>query len=386
MKKKIMLALALCSLLAVNKVYAQPVDTAFTDDNFYKCVIDNYNGENGTSKTVSDILNDEQIQTIEHLICNNENIKEINGIERLKSLQTVDLKNNEITTISPLINSNSTILEKIDISNNNIKWLYITNLPTLNELDISDNGMEHLILGNYIQTLRLDGNNFMKNIYLNLKNEKSVNVYDYILFDNIGATTDRLTIEYDIEDETIAKKEQEKITAQKEGTTQAKLKIKNGERIIYGQTPDNTSNSTITVQNTCMPLTTGARRYTVTFETNGGKELESIGTTIMLGIDPKEEKLELPTPTKEGYKFIGWYTDKDLKNKANIKSYGDIVNLENINEDECSAETIVRLYAKWDKSVENPKTGVVSYGTAGLLALVTLSGTYVLYKNKISKI
>lgn len=36
--------------------------------------------------------------------------------------------------------------------------------------------------------------------------------------------------------------------------------------------------------------------------------------------------------------------------------------------------------------VENPKTGVTSYATAGLLSLITLGGIYILYKNKMSKI
>ena len=67
-------------------------------------------------------------------------------------------------------------------------------------------------------------------------------------------------------------------------------------------------------------------------------------------------------------------------------NHGDIENLENINEDECSRDLIVRLYAKWDKAVENPKTGVASYGTVGLLSLITIGGIYILYKNKMSNI
>lgn len=388
MKKRIIMTLALCSLLATNKVQAKPINTAFTDDNFYKCVIENYNSENGQAKGTDYNITNQDLETIEHLVCPNENIEDITGIDKMPLLQTIDLSNNKITSIAPLLKQENSIIEKLNLSNNNIKWLYITNLTALNELDISNNNMEHITLSNYINTLKLDGNNFMKNIYINLKNGSSVNIGDYVLFDNIDATDKRITVEYTIKDNTIAEKSGVgTITAKKDGITQATLIIKNGEEVIYGPTENNEeTNSTITVSNSCMPLATGARRYTVSFETNGGKELENIGTAIMFGIDPKEEKLELPTPTKEGYKFIGWYTDKDLKNKANIKSYGDIVDLENINEDECSTELIVRLYAKWDKIVENPKTGVKSYTVLGLLTIIALSGTYVVYQKKINRI
>ena len=388
MKKRIIMTLALCSLLATNKVQAKPINTAFTDDNFYKCVIENYNSENGQAKGTDYNITNQDLETIEHLVCPNENIEDITGIDKMPLLQTIDLSNNKITSIAPLLKQENSIIEKLNLSNNNIEWLYITNLKGLNELDISNNNMEHITLSNYINTLKLDGNNFMKNIYINLKNGSSVNIGDYVLFDNIDATDKRITVEYTIKDNTIAEKSGVgTITAKKDGITQATLIIKNGEEVIYGPTENNEeTNSTITVSNSCMPLATGARRYTVSFETNGGKELENIGTAIMFGIDPKEEKLELPTPTKEGYKFIGWYTDKDLKNKANIKSYGDIVDLENINEDECSTELIVRLYAKWDKEVENPKTGVKSYTVLGLLTIIALSGTYIIYKNKTNKI
>jgi len=68
-------------------------------------------------------------------------------------------------------------------------------------------------------------------------------------------------------------------------------------------------------------------KYTVTFNTNGGNEISPIQVT-------KGSKLTLPAnPTKEGYSFVGWYTDEDLtipfNNQAPINSN-------------------LTLYAKWD--------------------------------------
>ena len=46
-------------------------------------------------------------------------------------------------------------------------------------------------------------------------------------------------------------------------------------------------------------------RYTVTFDANGGSVTPTSATT-------KSWKLEkLPTPTYDGYDFLGWYTEKD---------------------------------------------------------------------------
>ncbi len=66
----------------------------------------------------------------------------------------------------------------------------------------------------------------------------------------------------------------------------------------------------------------------VKFETNGGSEIASkriaVGTVIS----------ELPTPVKDGYKFAGWYLDKDL-----INAIGN----------DTKVTDNITLYAKWEK-------------------------------------
>ena len=56
----------------------------------------------------------------------------------------------------------------------------------------------------------------------------------------------------------------------------------------------------------------GISRYNVSFETNGGNKLPN--QSIAGGSVVKEPV----TPTKEGFDFAGWYTDKELKNKYNF--------------------------------------------------------------------
>ena len=74
----------------------------------------------------------------------------------------------------------------------------------------------------------------------------------------------------------------------------------------------------------------GANEYTITYNVNGGNELPQ--TTISGG-----SKLNnLPTPTKTGHEFLGWYYDSALENPVD------------------SNDTITRnltLYAKWNYNV-----------------------------------
>ncbi len=69
-----------------------------------------------------------------------------------------------------------------------------------------------------------------------------------------------------------------------------------------------------------------AANYTVYFETNGGSYISP------RGVVPGRTLSSLPTPTKDGYVFDGWYTDRNCNYLFNIKTP--------INSD-------TTLYAKW---------------------------------------
>lgn len=371
MKRKIMLTLALCSLLATSKVQAQPVNAAFTDDNFYKCIIENYNREKGTQKTINDTLTNEELSSIKKLECADKSITNTQGLEKLTGLLKLNLENNDIQEIN------------ID-SNTELRYINIWNNPSDPAINITNNSNLKIILGKVDGTVDDSITNYFLTPPIH-DLEKTLSVGEEFNSEYINGGQN---IIYEVADTTIATIDSNNtIKALKVGRTLIN-EIRVFENLYPGFTGEEANEYVIVttkilnVKNACPIKATGGRIYTVTFDTNGGKELENIETAIMLGTDLTEVKLELPTPTKEGYKFIGWYTDKDLKNKANIKSYGDIVDLENINEDECSTDLIVRLYAKWDKAVENPKTGVASYAVLGLIIIISLTGTYILYKNK----
>ncbi len=94
----------------------------------------------------------------------------------------------------------------------------------------------------------------------------------------------------------------------------------------------------------------------IIFNTDGGKELNPIS-------DKPGAKIVLPTPSKPGYKFLGWYTDKSCQNKFTETVYG--------------TETVV-LYAKWQlgKYVESFEEYPNSIKNTGIAA------AYQLYDSK----
>ena len=82
-------------------------------------------------------------------------------------------------------------------------------------------------------------------------------------------------------------------------------------------TPDDTANyNTVETDVSVEVVTTPvAQEYTVTFDANGGSVTPSSATT-------KDGKLEsLPTPTNDGYTFLGWYTQKDGGEKVTTDTF-----------------------------------------------------------------
>ena len=94
----------------------------------------------------------------------------------------------------------------------------------------------------------------------------------------------------------------------------------------------------------------------VIFDTNGGKDMDVFSGDV-------GTEMKLPTPVRPGYKFVGWFTDKELTKPLTQKTFGE--------------ETLF-VYAKWQlgKFVEDfeefPKT-VMSVGVHGAYSLYTKS-------------
>lgn len=140
--------------------------------------------------------------------------------------------------------------------------------------------------------------------------------------------------------------------------------IKDGERVIEPSTPIKNGyvfkewqlngarydfNSVVTSDITlianwqdCTMIQDGGSGLTVKFNTNGGSKINDM--KVCLTCAPK--KVELPYPTKEGYKFAGWYADSNLTKAVTggIKTI-EGASLKSIGCD--NSETTI--YAKWIK-------------------------------------
>ena len=113
--------------------------------------------------------------------------------------------------------------------------------------------------------------------------------------------------------------------------------IGEGMTMVYAEATDGSGQSAsceVYVSAEPSPTPTPDKKYTVTFDSQGGSHVSSQtvkeGTTI-----------SLPTPTRDGYKFLGWYTEATGGNKVTSLT---------VTKD-------VTLYAHWEKeqggAVEN---------------------------------
>ena len=102
-----------------------------------------------------------------------------------------------------------------------------------------------------------------------------------------------------------------------------------GTTMVYARATDGSgqvASCEVDVYAPATPTLTPDKKYTVTFDSQGGSHVSSQtvkeGTTI-----------SLPTPTRDGYKFLGWYTEADGGSKVT-----SLTVTEN-----------VTLYAHWEK-------------------------------------
>ncbi|WP_330392000.1 leucine-rich repeat protein [Acetitomaculum ruminis] len=86
------------------------------------------------------------------------------------------------------------------------------------------------------------------------------------------------------------------------------------------------------------------KKYKITYNLNGGKNNADNPTTYTV----KTKTIKLKNPTRQGYSFVGWYTDKDYKKK-----------LEN-NEIKQGSVGNKTLYAKWKKNGTSNKQEITA--------------------------
>ena len=109
----------------------------------------------------------------------------------------------------------------------------------------------------------------------------------------------------------------------------------NGWKVVSGNSVLSGNVITIGNQNTKVKATYKSKKYVVTLNANGG-EISSNVLTVSYGA-PYEN---LPTPTRQYYNFLGWYTDSEG---------GELVN----NTDLVSIAANHVLYARWESALLN---------------------------------
>ncbi|MBP3921203.1 MAG: Ig-like domain-containing protein [Bacilli bacterium] len=178
-----------------SNTYGTPANSAFTDENFYKCVIDNYYPGGHSNYDIN--LTDEQLESIKNLRCpTTYEVADIKGIEKLTNLENIDLDyysdsldfSNNHNLKSLTIYSKS--LKSLNISNNTL----LTNLKIqgakLSELDLSNNiNLEIFELAwwgasvpeNYalVENIDLNNNVNLKELYLPYQNLTNINLDNF---------------------------------------------------------------------------------------------------------------------------------------------------------------------------------------------------------------
>ena len=162
-------------------IYKVPANSAFTDQNFYNCVIDAYNNVNKTSLGYTENLTNEQLLTITDLSCNEKEITSIVGIEKMTELVSLSVKKNQLTSVNVSKNINlqnlnfyENKLTSLDISNNlELKYLFVGGNRELSELNLSNN--TKLIELN-VSVTNINSLNLLKNLNIKKLNISSSNL------------------------------------------------------------------------------------------------------------------------------------------------------------------------------------------------------------------
>ena len=187
----------------INKIiastYKTPANKAFTDQNFYNCIIDNYNKENTTSLAYTTNLTDEQLSSIKELHCSSKSITSTNGLELIKNLTILFIADNQLTNLDVGKNVNLTDLyvsynklTSLDVNNNiNLKRLIVqanklTNLDVngaknLTELRADVNQLTNLDVSSNVKLTNLT---IYSNELTNLDVSNNVNLTELYVFNN----------------------------------------------------------------------------------------------------------------------------------------------------------------------------------------------------------
>ncbi len=158
----------------------KPANEYFDDEIFYKVVVDAYNKENKTSLPYEANLTDEQLGTItylEHSDYNkteSEKISSVKGLEKLTSLQILQLRYNKISTIDI---SKNIKLTDLYLGCNNLSSIDVSKNTKLKSLDLEYNNLSSIDVGK---------NTVLTDLWLNHNNLSSIDISKNIKLTDLG--------------------------------------------------------------------------------------------------------------------------------------------------------------------------------------------------------
>lgn len=175
--------------------YKTPANSAFNDDNFYQCVVDNYNRENKTSIGYTTSLSDSQLENIKKLYCNKKEISSVSGIEKITNLIDLELYKNKIENIDV---SNNKKIQTMLLAGNNINNIDISN--NINLLSLNLGGSCHYLEGyasdcggNFLSKLDVSKNVLLTNLSVSNNKLSSLDLSNNSSLEELKVNDNQLT-------------------------------------------------------------------------------------------------------------------------------------------------------------------------------------------------
>lgn len=201
----------------INKLFANVNSSNreyFEDDYFYGLIINSYNNENNANKKYNDVLTDEELASIKKIDSGDVQgdtynlLKSAKGIEKLTGLTKLDLSNNLLKEIDL---SNNTKLTKVDLSYNSLTSINFGKNDNLTYLDLNNNYLDTIDISGLKSLSRIDLKNNPVFLDINLSVGESFEVSDNIILPNGSDIT------YTMDDNTVATLDGNVVTAVSDG-------------------------------------------------------------------------------------------------------------------------------------------------------------------------
>ena len=158
--------------------YGAPANSAFDDQNFYNCIVNEYNSSSSKKISYTTNMSDSQLKSIKNLYCYFKNIKSAKGIEKLTNLTLLDVRDNQLTNIDVSKNIN---LDELHVSWNQLTDIDVSKNVKLTDLDVLDNKLTNIDVSKNVNLEKLD---VTSNQLTNLDISKNVNLSDLYVRDN----------------------------------------------------------------------------------------------------------------------------------------------------------------------------------------------------------